>query len=157
MATPIPATPPAGTTYHVPRGPAVVANLASPRSNVATAIRAPLVVAQATGQGFVRPSRTPSPAQGTTWLATNSSNGSQIKATPTVLSTPVRGTTVTGISGKPQIIARCQAVTQTVSTIRPTTTILHSAITIGQGPVCYHNLITNCFIITNIIICRFIR
>lgn len=110
---------------------------------MAAAIRAPLVVTQSTGQGFVRPSRTPSPAQGTTWLATNSSNGSQIKATPTVLSAPVRGTAVTGIGGKPQIIARCQAVTQTVSTIRPTTTILHSAITIGQGPVSLNKHLIN--------------
>lgn len=51
LATPI-ATPPSGTTYHVPRGPAVVANLAAPRSNVATAIRAPMVVTQTTGQVF---------------------------------------------------------------------------------------------------------
>lgn len=42
---------PSGTTYHVPRGPAVVANLAAPRSNVASAIRAPMVVtAQTSGQ-----------------------------------------------------------------------------------------------------------
>lgn len=42
---------PSGTTYHVPRGPAVVANLAAPRSNVGAAIRAPMVVtAQTTGQ-----------------------------------------------------------------------------------------------------------
>lgn len=42
--------PSTGTTYHVPRGPAVVANLAAPRSNVATAIRGPLVVTHTTGQ-----------------------------------------------------------------------------------------------------------
>lgn len=43
--------PSSGTTYHVPRGPAVVANLAAPRSNVATAIRAPMVVpTQTSGQ-----------------------------------------------------------------------------------------------------------
>lgn len=39
-----------GTTYHVPRGPAVVANIAAPRSNVA-AVRGPMVVAaQTSGQ-----------------------------------------------------------------------------------------------------------
>lgn len=44
---------PSGATYHVPRGPAVVANLAAPRSNVASAIRAPMVVtAQTSGQVF---------------------------------------------------------------------------------------------------------
>lgn len=74
----------------------------------------------------MRPPRTPSPAQGTAWL-TNSSNGSQIKGAPTVLSSPVRGATVTG---KPQIIGRTQA--QSVSAIRPGT-ILQSAITIGQS------------------------
>lgn len=31
-------------TYHVPPGPAVVANLAVPRSNVAASIRTPMVV-----------------------------------------------------------------------------------------------------------------
>lgn len=85
---------------------------------------------------FVRPPRTPSPAQGTAWLTTNSSNGSQIKSAPTVLSSPVRGATVTGLTStiKPQLVARSQPVSsQTVSTIRPTTAILHSAITIGQG------------------------
>lgn len=84
----------------------------------------------------MRPPRTPSPAQGTAWLTTNSSNGSQIKGAPTVLSSPVRGATVTGLGTaavKPQLVARTQPITQTVSTIRPTTAILHSAITIGQG------------------------
>lgn len=83
----------------------------------------------------MRPPRTPSPAQGTAWLTTNSSNGSQIKGAPTVLSSPVRGATVTGLgtAGKPQLIARSQPVTQAVSAIRPTAAILHSAITIGQG------------------------
>lgn len=38
-----------GTTYHVPRGPAVVANLAAPRSNVTT-VRTPLVVTAQSGQ-----------------------------------------------------------------------------------------------------------
>lgn len=39
------------STYHVPRGPAVVANLAAPRSNLASAIRAPMIVtAPNTGQ-----------------------------------------------------------------------------------------------------------
>jgi hypothetical protein len=122
---------PCGTTYHVPRGPAVVANLAAPRSNVAS-VRAPMVVAaQAGGQAhaFVRPPRTPSPAQGTAWL-TNTSNGSQIKGATTVLSSPVRGASVTG---KPQLVSRSQAGIQNVSTIRPGTAILHSAITIGHS------------------------
>lgn len=54
----IAATSSAGTSYHVPRGPAVVANLAAPRSNVTT-MRTPLVVtAQNTaGHTFVRPPR----------------------------------------------------------------------------------------------------
>ncbi|XP_044267911.1 histone deacetylase complex subunit SAP130 isoform X1 [Tribolium madens] len=118
---------PCGTTYHVPRGPAVVANLAAPRSNVAS-VRAPMVVA-AQASGFVRPPRTPSPAQGTAWL-TNTSNGSQIKGATTVLSSPVRGASVTG---KPQLVSRAQTGLQNVSTIRPGTTILHSAITIGHS------------------------
>ncbi|CAG9858712.1 unnamed protein product [Phyllotreta striolata] len=114
-----------GASYHVPRGPAVVANLAAPRSNVGTG-RTPMVV---TAQGtqshtFVRPPRTPSPASGTAWL-TNNSSGSQIKGAPTVLSSPVRGATVTG---KPAVI-RTQP--QTVPTIRPGT-ILQNAISIGQ-------------------------
>ncbi|XP_018325748.1 histone deacetylase complex subunit SAP130-A [Agrilus planipennis] len=135
---PVVAQSPTGT-YHVPRGPAVVANLAAPRSNVAAAIRNPMIVNTQTvgqsAQAYVRPPRTPSPAQGTAWLTTNSSNGSQIKGAPTVLSSPVRGASVSGVSaiGKPQIVARTQAVTQTVSSVRPTATILHSAITIGQG------------------------
>ncbi|XP_017773055.1 PREDICTED: histone deacetylase complex subunit SAP130-A isoform X2 [Nicrophorus vespilloides] len=112
---------PAGTTYHVPRGAAVVANLSAPRSNVVAAIRAPLVVtAQNSAQNFVRPPRTPSPAQGGgTWL-TNSSNGSQIKGT---INSPIRAA-----AGKSQLVARPQV----VSTIRPPTAILHSTI-IGQG------------------------
>lgn len=114
-----------GTSYHVPRGPAVVANLAAPRSNVTT-VRTPMVVAQG-GQPhtFVRPPRSSSPASGTAWL-TNSSTGSQIKGAPTVLSSPVRGATVTG---KPAVISRTQP--QGVSTIRPGT-ILQNAISIGQ-------------------------
>lgn len=119
-----------GTTYHVPRGPAVVANLAAPRGNVAS-VRTPMIVtAQSASQthSFVRPPRAPSPAQGTAWLNTNSSNGSQIKGAPTVLSSPVRGATVTG---KPTLINRTQPCTQGVQTLRPAT-ILHSAITIGQ-------------------------
>ncbi|EFA03829.2 histone deacetylase complex subunit SAP130 [Tribolium castaneum] len=122
---------PCGTNYHVPRGPAVVANLAAPRSNVAS-VRAPMVVTAQTGgqaHAFVRPPRTPSPAQGTAWL-TNTSNGSQIKGATTVLSSPVRGASVTG---KPQLVSRSQAGLQNVSTIRPGTTILHSAITIGHS------------------------
>ncbi|KAB0798587.1 hypothetical protein PPYR_09580 [Photinus pyralis] len=121
-------------TYHVPRGPAVVANLAAPRSNVVGSIRTPMVVtAQANQQAFIRPPRAPSPAQGTAWL-TSSSNGSQIKGAPTVLSPPVRGATVSGTLAKPQLLTRAQPLSQTTSTIRPTTaTILHSAITIGQG------------------------
>lgn len=80
----------------------------------------------------MRPPRTPSPAQNTAWL--NTSNGSQIKGAPTVLSSPVRGATVTG---KPQIIGRTQP--QTVSTIR-SGAILQNAITIGQtGQVNYIN------------------
>lgn len=74
---------------------------------------------------FVRPPRTPSPAPGTAWL-TNNSSGSQIKGAPTVLSSPVRGATVTG---KPAVITRTQP--QTVSAIRPGT-ILQNAISIGQ-------------------------
>ncbi|XP_057670955.1 histone deacetylase complex subunit SAP130-B isoform X1 [Diorhabda carinulata] len=114
-----------GTSYHVPRGPAVVANLAAPRSNVTT-VRTPMVVAQG-GQPhtFVRPPRSSSPASGTAWL-TNSSTGSQIKGAPTVLSSPVRGATVTG---KPAVISRTQP--QGVSTIRPGA-ILQNAISIGQ-------------------------
>ncbi|KAJ8930195.1 hypothetical protein NQ314_017035 [Rhamnusium bicolor] len=125
--TPLLAQSTVGTTYHVPRGPAVVANLAAPRSNVAT-VRTPMVVTAQSGQphSFVRPPRTPSPAQGTAWL-TNSSNGSQIKGAPTVLSSPVRGATVTG---KPQIIGRTQP--QSVTSIRPGA-ILQNAITIGQS------------------------
>lgn len=121
-------------TYHVPRGPAVVANLAAPRSNVVGSIRSPMVVtAQSNQQTFIRPPRAPSPAQGTAWL-TSSSNGSQIKGAPTVLSPPVRGATVSGTLPKPQLLTRAQPLSQTTSTIRPTTaTILHSAITIGQG------------------------
>lgn len=42
LSTPLVASVP-GTSYHVPRGAAVVANLAAPRSNVAAA-RAPMVV-----------------------------------------------------------------------------------------------------------------
>lgn len=38
-----------GTSYHVPRGPAVVANLAAPRSNVTT-VRTPMVVTAQTNQ-----------------------------------------------------------------------------------------------------------
>ncbi|KAF5303061.1 hypothetical protein FQR65_LT08390 [Abscondita terminalis] len=122
-------------TYHVPRGPAVVANLAPPRSNVVGSIRTPMVVTgQPNQQAFVRPSRAASPAQGTAWLTTSSSNGSQIKGAPTVLSPPVRGATVSGTLGKPQLLTRTQPVPQPSSTIRPATaTILHSAITIGQG------------------------
>lgn len=77
----------------------------------------------------MRPPRTPSPAQGTAWL-TNTSNGSQIKGATTVLSSPVRGASVTG---KPQLVSRSQAGIQNVSTIRPGTAILHSAITIGHS------------------------
>ncbi|CAH0558212.1 unnamed protein product [Brassicogethes aeneus] len=99
-----------GASYHVPRGPAVVASLATNRSNVTT------------GHGFVRPPRTPSPAQATAWLTTSSSNGGQIKGATTVLSSPVRGATVTG---KPQIVGRAQS--GAVSTIRPGT-ILQNAI-----------------------------
>ncbi|KAL1490491.1 hypothetical protein ABEB36_013176 [Hypothenemus hampei] len=127
-ATPIVATPsPTGASYHVPRGPAVVANLAAPRSNVAT-VRTPIVVtAQTTpAHTFVRPPRTLSPAQGTAWLTTNSSNGSQIKGTPTLLSSPVRGTTVTG---KQQTVGRPQ-LSQSIPTIR-SGTLLSNAITIG--------------------------
>jgi histone deacetylase complex subunit SAP130 len=90
-----------------------------------------VVAAHAGGQAhaFVRPPRTPSPAQGTAWL-TNTSNGSQIKGATTVLSSPVRGASVTG---KPQLVSRSQAGIQNVSTIRPGTAILHSAITIGHS------------------------
>ncbi|XP_076269949.1 sin3A-associated protein 130 isoform X2 [Rhynchophorus ferrugineus] len=116
-----------GTSFHVPRGPAVVANLAAPRSNVAT-VRAPLVTAQNT-QTFVRPPRTPSPAQGTAWLTTNASNGSQIKGAPTVLSSPVRGATVTG---KPQVVGRSQTITTPINSLR-TGTLLPNTITIGQA------------------------
>uniref|UniRef100_A0AAR5PK97 Histone deacetylase complex subunit SAP130 C-terminal domain-containing protein n=1 Tax=Dendroctonus ponderosae TaxID=77166 RepID=A0AAR5PK97_DENPD len=125
---PIVAAPnPSGTSYHVPRGPAVVANLAAPRSNVTT-VRTPLVVTAQNSQAhtFVRPARTPSPAQGAAWL-TNSSNGSQIKGAPTVLSSPVRGATVTGkqpVAGRPQF-------TQQIPAIR-SSTLLSNAITIGQ-------------------------
>lgn len=70
--------------------------------------------------------RTPSPAQGTAWL-TNSANGSQIKGAPTVLSSPVRGATVTG---KPQTMGRPQP-TQPMPTIR-SGTLLSSAISLGQ-------------------------
>ncbi|KAG5883158.1 hypothetical protein JTB14_033409 [Gonioctena quinquepunctata] len=116
-----------GTSYHVPRGPAVVANLAAPRSNVTT-VRTPMVVTAQSGQPhtFVRPPRTPSPAQGTAWM-TSSSTSSQIKGVPSVLSSPVRGATVTG---KPQLISRAQP--QAVSAIRPGT-ILQNAISIGQS------------------------
>ncbi|KAL3283559.1 hypothetical protein HHI36_006698 [Cryptolaemus montrouzieri] len=120
-----------GATYHVPRGASVVANLSVPRGNL-TSVRAPIIVTPAPGQvhSFVRPPRTPSPAQGTAWLNTNTSNGSQIKGAPTVLSPPVRGATVTG---KPQLINRTQSSTQGVQTLRPATAILHSAIAIGQS------------------------
>ncbi|KAF5287736.1 hypothetical protein FQA39_LY15756 [Lamprigera yunnana] len=121
-------------TYHVPRGPAVVANLAAPRSNVANSIRSPMVVtAQSNQQSFIRPSRAPSPAQGTAWLTTSSSNGSQIKGAPTVLSPPVRGATVSGTLGKPQLLTRTQPVVQPTSAIRTTTALLQSTITISQG------------------------
>lgn len=52
LATSVPAaqTVPSGTTFHVPRGPAAVANLAAPRSNVVPAIRASMVVTAQTGQ-----------------------------------------------------------------------------------------------------------
>lgn len=67
-----------------------------------------------------------------------------------MLSSPVRGATVTGLTSstaaaaaaaaagvKPQLVARTQpVVSQTVggaASIRPTAAILHSAITIGQG------------------------
>ncbi|KRT79510.1 hypothetical protein AMK59_6762, partial [Oryctes borbonicus] len=124
---------PQAPAYHVPRGPAVVANLAAPRSNVATAIRASMVVTQ-TSPAFVRPPRTPSPAQGTTWLAANASNGSQLKGSSSVLSPPIRAGAIANSNNKQsQIIARSQAVSQNVSSLRPTTTILQSAITIGQG------------------------
>ncbi|XP_022913567.1 histone deacetylase complex subunit SAP130 [Onthophagus taurus] len=116
-----------GTTYHVPRGPAVVANLAAPRSNVSTA-RGPIVVAQTT-QNFVRPPRTPSPALGSTWHPSNTANGAQIKAT---LSPPIKTTTAPGCL-KSQIIGRAQTVPQNISTVRPTSTILQSAITVGQN------------------------
>ncbi|CAG9767547.1 unnamed protein product [Ceutorhynchus assimilis] len=123
-ATPlVSAQSPPGTSYHVPRGPAVVANLAAPRSNVTT-IRTPLVVTAQNTQTFVRPPRTPSPAQA--WLTTNNTNGGQIKGTPAVLGSPIRGPTVTG---KPQtVIGRPQS--QQLPTIRGT--ILSNAITIGQ-------------------------
>lgn len=88
----------------------------------------------------MRPPRTPSPAQGTAWL-TSTSNGSQIKGAPTVLSSPVRGATVTG---KPQIISRTQP--QSIPTIR-SGTILQSAITIGQsGQVSYTFFLLKCTI-----------
>lgn len=48
-ATPLVAQSAVGTSYHVPRGPAVVANLAAPRSNVTT-VRAPMVVTAQTNQ-----------------------------------------------------------------------------------------------------------
>lgn len=47
-----------------------------------------------------------------------------------MLSTPVRGASVTG---KQQIVSRSQTGLQNVSTIRPGTAILHSAITIGHS------------------------
>ncbi|XP_044751849.1 histone deacetylase complex subunit SAP130 isoform X4 [Coccinella septempunctata] len=121
---------PPGTTYHVPRGPAVVANLAAPRGNVAS-VRTPMILTAPTASqahSFVRPPRAPSPAQGTAWLNTNTSNGSQIKGAPTVLSSPVRGAFVTG---KPSLSNRTQPSTQGVQSLKPAT-ILHSAITIGQ-------------------------
>lgn len=48
-ATPLVAQTTIGTSYHVPRGPAVVANLAAPRSNVTT-VRTPMVVTAQTNQ-----------------------------------------------------------------------------------------------------------
>lgn len=48
-ATPLVAQSAIGTSYHVPRGPAVVANLAAPRSNVTT-VRTPMVVTAQTSQ-----------------------------------------------------------------------------------------------------------
>lgn len=48
-ATPLVAQSSVGTSYHVPRGPAVVANLAAPRSNVTT-VRTPMVVTAQTSQ-----------------------------------------------------------------------------------------------------------
>ncbi|XP_066157431.1 histone deacetylase complex subunit SAP130 [Euwallacea fornicatus] len=128
-ATPIVASPnPTGASYHVPRGPAVVANLAAPRSN-ATTVRTPLVVTPQNSQThtFVRPTRTLSPAQGAAWLNTNTTNVSQIKGPTAVISAPIRGTAITG---KPQTIARPQ-LTQPVPTIR-SSTLLTNAITIGQ-------------------------
>lgn len=90
-------------------------------------------------KAFVRPPRTPSPAQGTAWLSTNSSNGTQIKTAPTVLSPPIRGTAMTG--NKPAMIARSQSLSQSIPSIRPTTaTILQSAITLGQGNQVFRNL-----------------
>ncbi|XP_050309445.1 histone deacetylase complex subunit SAP130-A [Anthonomus grandis grandis] len=117
-----------GTTYHVPRGPAVVANLAAPRSNVST-VRTPLVVTAQNSQthSFVRPPRTPSPAQGgTAWQLATSSNNPQLKVASTVLSSPVRATTITG---KPQAVGR-PLPNQPIQTVKPT--ILSNAITIGQ-------------------------
>nr|CAI5827700.1 unnamed protein product [Callosobruchus analis] len=132
-AAPLIAQSTSGTSYHVPRGPAVVANLAAPRSNVTT-VRAPMVVTAQSNQphAFVRPQRPPNAGQGTAWL-TNTQNGSQIKGASTVLSSPVKGAMVTG---KPQIIARTQGqpITSGISSIRPNT-ILQSTITIGQSGV----------------------
>lgn len=126
-----------GTSYHVPRGAAVVANLAAPRANITTTVRSPLIVNAQSNHAsnqvtsFVRPPHTPSSStQNTTWLGTNASH---IKGASTVLSPPIRAANVATVTTKPQIIARTQATTQNVSSaVRTGTAILHSAITIGQ-------------------------
>lgn len=79
--------------------------------------------------------RTLSPAQGTAWLSANTTNGSQVKVTPTVLTTPVRTTT---IAGKPQTVARPQ-LTQPMPNIR-SSTILSNAITLGPTVSSLYNI-----------------
>lgn len=121
----------AQTSSHLPRGASVVANLSAPRSNVAGAIRGPLLVtAAAPGQAtnLVRNPRTQSP--GTTWISTSSANGSQVKGVPTVL-TAGRAASIT--AGKATAVVGKPQVGQIVSTIKQNT-ILPSAI-IGQNQV----------------------
>lgn len=138
-------TQPSGATYHVPRGPAVVANLATPRSAVASPIRAPGLATTPPSQPAsfvttvrqVTPSRTPSPAGTaipTAWLSTSGTMQVQTSAvksvgnaatvlSPTVQRVPVSGIPIRG----QQTVARAQAIT---TGARPTA--MHTNLTATQ-------------------------
>lgn len=127
LAAPVVAqTQSSGTTSHVPRGPAVVANLATPRSAVASPIRAPGLATTpptqptsfVTAVRQVTPSRTPSPAGTaipTAWLSTSGAmqvqpgtvktvGGNATVLSPTMQRIPVSGAPVRG----QQVVARAQ-------------------------------------------------